>query len=78
MSTPPKCPARPRLSVERLPKYAPELNGIERSWRDLGRHDLAHRTFRGADDPDAASHDAVAALTRERRDPACAVTPKAA
>jgi transposase len=70
--------ARPWLSVEWLPKYAPELNDIERSWRDLKRHSLAHRTFRGADDLDAAIHDAVAALNRERRDPACAVIPKAA
>src|SRR4051812_48210827 len=27
--------ARPWLAVEWLPKYAPELNDIERSWRDL-------------------------------------------
>jgi len=31
------------LTVEWLPKYAPELNDIERSWRDLKRHYLAHR-----------------------------------
>src|SRR5689334_1113745 len=69
---------RPWLAVEWLPKYAPELNDIERPWRDLKRHYLAHRTFRGAADLDAAIHDAVAALNRERRAPACAVIPKAA
>src|SRR5258707_433613 len=33
------------LTVEWLPKYAPELNDIERSWRDLQAHFLAHQTF---------------------------------
>jgi DDE superfamily endonuclease len=70
--------ARPWLTVEWLPRYAPELNDIERSWRDLKRHYLAHRTFRDADDLDAAIHNAVAALNHERRAPACAVIPKAA
>ena len=40
---------RPWLTVEWLPKYAPELNDIERVWRDLKRHHLAHRTFADAD-----------------------------
>jgi transposase len=31
------------LTVEWLPKYAPELNDIEVLWRDLKRHHLAHR-----------------------------------
>ena len=48
--------ARPRLSVEWLPTYAPELNDIERSWRDLKRHYLAHRTFRDAVQLDLAIH----------------------
>ena len=55
--------ARPWLTVEWLPKYAPELNDIERSWRDLKRHYLAHRTFRDADDLDTAIH-AAWALTQ--------------
>lgn len=38
------------LTVEWLPRYAPELNAIEGTWRDLKRHYLAHRTFRGADE----------------------------
>ncbi|HJU16629.1 MAG TPA: IS630 family transposase [Stellaceae bacterium] len=37
--------ARPWLTLEWLPKYAPELNDIERSWRDLKRHFLVHQTF---------------------------------
>src|ERR671917_1290708 len=36
------------LTVEWLPKYAPELNDIEAVWRDLKRHHLAHQTFTGA------------------------------
>ncbi|CAA9228775.1 MAG: hypothetical protein AVDCRST_MAG08-983 [uncultured Acetobacteraceae bacterium] len=58
------------LSVEWLPKYAPELNDIEPLWRDLKRHHLAHQTFAGPDDLDRAIHDAVAKLNAERnRDP---------
>ena len=70
--------ARPWLRVEWLPKYAPELNDIERSWRDLKRHSLAHRTFRDADQLDRAIHQAVDALTRERRPELCAVISDAA
>jgi transposase len=70
--------ARSWLTVEWLPKYAPELNDIERSWRDLKRHYLAHRTFRDADDLDAALHHAVLALNAERRAPACAFISRAA
>jgi hypothetical protein len=55
---------RPWLTVEWLPKYAPELNDIERSWRDPKRHHLANRTFRDADRLDRAIHDAIAALNR--------------
>ena len=33
------------LTVEWLPKYAPELNDIEPVWRDLKAHHLAHQTF---------------------------------
>jgi transposase len=74
-----KAPAeRPRLTVERLPKYAPEPNDIERSWRDLKRHYLAHRTFRDADALDAAIHQAVQALNRERQTPTCASISRAA
>jgi transposase len=54
------------LSVEWLPKYAPELNDIELTWRDLKAHYLAHRTFADADALDAAIHEAVTGLNAER------------
>src|SRR3712207_7803954 len=54
------------LTVEWLPKHAPELDDIEPRWRDLKRRHLAHRTFTGPEDLDRAIHDAVAALNAER------------
>jgi DDE superfamily endonuclease len=58
------------LTVEWLPKYAPELNDIEPAWRDLKRHHLAHQTFAGPEDLECAIHDAVVRLNAERsRDP---------
>jgi hypothetical protein len=60
------------------PSQGTQLNDIERSWRDLKRHYLAHRTFRDADDLDAAIHHAVGTLNRERHVAACAVISKAA
>jgi transposase len=38
------------LTIEWLPKYAPELNDIEVVWGDLKAHHLAHQTFT---DPDS-------------------------
>lgn len=61
--------ARPWITVEWLPRYAPELNDIERAWRDLKCHYLAHRTFRDTAELDAAIHAAVANLNIERRLP---------
>jgi hypothetical protein len=58
---------RPWLTVEWLPKYAPELNQIERCWRDLKRHHLANRTFVDADDLDRTIHRAVDRLNQERQ-----------
>jgi transposase len=58
--------ARPWLTVEWLPRYAPELNEIEPTWGDLKRHHLAHRTFVNADDLEATIHRSVAAMNRER------------
>jgi hypothetical protein len=55
------------LTVEWLPKYAPELNEIERCWRDLKRHHLANRTFVDADDLDRTIHRAVDRLNQERQ-----------
>ena len=54
------------LTVEWLPKYAPELNDIELVWRDLKAHHLAHQTFTDTAALDQAIHDAVADLNRER------------
>ncbi len=54
------------LTVEWLPKYAPELNAIERVWRDLKRHHLAHKTFTGRKDLTNAIHQAVRTLNAER------------
>ena len=58
--------ARPWITVDWLPRYAPELNLIEATWRDLKRHHLAHRTFCDTDDLDQAIHQAMAALNKER------------
>jgi len=58
---------RPWLTLEWLPKYAPELNDIERCWRDLKQHQLATRTFADADALARAIPDAVARLNHERQ-----------
>jgi len=55
------------LTVEWLPKYAPELNDIEPVWHDLKAHHLAHHTFADAVALDQAIHQAVEALNTERR-----------
>ena len=70
--------ARPWLTIEWLPKYAPELNAIEHCWHDLKCHFLAHQTFASADQLDAAIHQAVDDLNRERRAQTCSVLCKAA
>src|SRR5215203_5434476 len=54
------------LTVEWLPKSAPELNEIELVWRDLKAHHLAHQTFADLDALDQAIHAAVADLNGER------------
>ena len=54
------------LTVEWLPKYAPELNDIEVVWHDLKAHHLAHKTFTDAADLDRDIHAAVTALNTER------------
>ena len=54
------------LTVEWLPKYAPELNEIEPIWRDLKAHHLAHQTFTDIAALDQAIHHAVTDLNRER------------
>ena len=58
------------LTVEWLPKYAPELNDIEIVWGDLKSRHLAHRTFTDLASLDSAIHHAVAELNLVRnRDP---------
>lgn len=58
------------LTVEWLPKYAPELNDIEIVWGDLKSRHLAHRTFIDLDSLDSAIHHAGAELNLVRnRDP---------
>ena len=59
--------ARPWLTLEWLPKYTPELNDIERCWRDLKQHQLANRAFADADALARAIPDAVARLNHERQ-----------
>ena len=54
------------LTVEWLPKYAPEMNDIERTWHDLKAHHLAHQTFVDTDDLDRAIHQAGGQLNTER------------
>jgi transposase len=54
------------LTIEWLPKYAPELNDIEVVWHDLKAYHLAHRTFTDTTVLDQAIHDAVTDLNRER------------
>ena len=54
------------LTVEWLPKYAPELNDIELVWHDLKAHHLARQTFTDPEALDRAIHAAVAALNTER------------
>jgi transposase len=63
--------ARDWLTVEWLAKYAPELNDIERSWRDLKGHFLAHQTFADADHLDRAIHKGIADMNEERQSPMC-------
>ena len=54
------------LTVEWLPKYAPELNDIEVVWHDLKAYHLAHQTFTDIAALDQAIHTAVDDLNRER------------
>lgn len=60
---------RPWLTVELLPRYAPELNNIERNWRDLKRHHLTHCTFKDTADLTAAIHVAVRQPNKKRQMP---------
>lgn len=57
---------RPWLRVEWLPKYAPELNDIERDWRHLKRHYLANQVVNGVTDLDQRIHAGVQAINEQR------------
>ena len=54
------------LTVEWLPKYAPELNDIEPAWKALKQTELAHQTFQDADALEKAIHKAVQIRNREK------------
>ena len=54
------------LTVEWLPKYAPELNDIEPAWKALKQTELAHQTFTDPDQLDTAIQTAVADRNKER------------
>ena len=54
------------LTVEWLPKYAPELNDIERVWHDLKANHLAHQTFADLGALDDAIQQAVKARNQQR------------
>ena len=54
------------LTVEWLPKYAPELNDIEVVWHDLKAYQLAHKTITDVVELNDAIHTAVSDLNRER------------
>ncbi len=54
------------LTVEWLPKYAPELNDIEPAWKGLKQTELAHQTFNDADALAPAIHKAVKNRNKEK------------
>ena len=54
------------LTVEWLPKYAPELNDIEPAWGNLKARHLANQTFADLHTLDHAIHTAVATLNHQR------------
>jgi hypothetical protein len=60
------------LCVEWLPKYAPELNAIERDWLHLKRQFLANRVFADAGELDQSIHASVRAINAERVRKPCA------
>jgi len=55
------------LNIEWLPGYTPELSDIERDWRHLKCHYLAHQTFRDVDSLDLHIHAGILAMNKQRR-----------
>lgn len=69
---------RPWLRVEWLPKYASELNDIERDWRQLKRFYLANQSVHDLDHLDRLILHALAHMNRLRSIPSCASLDKVA
>lgn len=55
------------LTPEWLAKYAPELNDIERDWKTLKAHHLAHRTFADANALEAAINQDIKIINASRK-----------
>jgi len=55
------------LTPEWLPKYAPELNAIERDWKTLKTHHLAHKTFPDLDALNGEIETAVQDMNSKRK-----------
>ena len=55
------------LTPEWMAKYAPELNDIEREWKTLKAHHLAHRTFKDEAELQAAIDQEIEAINATRR-----------
>ncbi len=57
------------LTVEWLPKYAPELNDIERCWLDLKQHSLANKTFTDKEHLRTTANQEIARFNSDRQAP---------
>lgn len=55
------------LRPEWLAKYAPELNDIEREWKTLKGHHLAHKTFKNADNLKTAIDGEIQIMNSDRK-----------
>jgi transposase len=55
------------LRPEWLAKYAPELNDIEREWKTLKGHHLAHKTFKTAGNLKTAIDEEIKAINANRK-----------
>lgn len=70
--------ARPWLTVEWLPKYAPEMNEIERDWLHMKQHYLANQVFTNEQELDDRIHRAVKDINQARARKQCAALVKSA
>ena len=55
------------LTPEWIAKYAPELNDVEREWKTLKAHHLAHKTFKNRDDLKVAIDADIKAINSTRK-----------